>query len=88
MYYDNSAAVSLSKNDMYSKWVNRHGFQVSYRERWSSGQRIFIEYISTQLIVSDPLTKALPPKTKLTELVLDMEMSNFYVSMLVQKLML
>ena len=63
IFCDNTAAVFFSKNGKYSSG-SRH-MELKYlvvRERVQK-QRVSIENISTTLMVADPLTKGLPPKT-------------------------
>jgi hypothetical protein len=63
IYCDNSAAVFFSKNGKYSSG-SKH-MEVKYlvvRERVQK-QQVSIENISTTLMIADPLTKGLPPKT-------------------------
>ncbi|PKU80214.1 Retrovirus-related Pol polyprotein from transposon TNT 1-94 [Dendrobium catenatum] len=63
IYCDNTAAVFFSKNDKYTKGAKH--MELKYfavkEEVWK--QRVSFEHISTNLIIADPLTKRLPPKT-------------------------
>ncbi|KAA0039623.1 Retrovirus-related Pol polyprotein from transposon TNT 1-94 [Cucumis melo var. makuwa] len=63
IYCDNSAAVFFSKNDKYSKGVKHMELKYFAVKEEVQKQRVSIEYISTKLMVADPLTKGLPPKT-------------------------
>ena len=61
-YYDNSAAVFISKNN---KSVSRSKhIDIKYlaiRERVKE-EKVVIEHISTESMIADPLTKGMPPK--------------------------
>ena len=63
IYCDNSAAVFFSKNDKYSKGAKHMELKYFAVKEEVQKQRVFIEYISTNLMIADPLTKGLPPKT-------------------------
>ena len=63
LYYDNSAAVFLAKNNK-SGSRSKH-IDIKYlaiRERVKE-KKVVIEHISTKLMIADPLTKGMPPKT-------------------------
>ena len=63
IYCDNTAAVFFSKNGKYSSG-SKH-MELKYlvvRERVQK-QQVSIENLSTTLMIADPLTKGLPPKT-------------------------
>ena len=63
IYYDNTAVVFFSKNGKYSSG-SKH-MEVKYlvvRERVQK-QQVLIENLSTSLMIADPFTKGLPPKT-------------------------
>ncbi|XP_049345469.1 secreted RxLR effector protein 161-like [Solanum verrucosum] len=63
IYCDNTAAVFFSKNDKYSKGANHMELKYfSIREEVQK-HKVTIEHISTKLMIADPLTKGLPPKT-------------------------
>ena len=63
IYCDNSAAVFFSKNDKYSKGAKHMEIKYFAVKEEVQKQRVSIEHISTNLMVADPLTKGLPPKT-------------------------
>ncbi|CAL1361871.1 unnamed protein product [Linum trigynum] len=63
IYCDNSAAVFFSKNDKYSKGAKHMEVKYFVVKEEVQKQRVSIEHISTQLMIADPLTKGLPPKT-------------------------
>ena len=63
IYCDNSAAVFFSKNDKYSKGAKHMELKYLTVKEDVQKQRVSIEHISTQLMVADPLTKGLAPKT-------------------------
>ena len=60
MYCDNSIIIFFSKNDKYPKDMKLKYF-VAKEE--IQKQRVSIEYISTNLMILDPLTKGLLSKT-------------------------
>ena len=63
IYCDNTVAVFFSKNGKYSS-DSKH-MKVKYlvvRERVQK-QQVLIENLSTSLMIVDPFTKGLPPKT-------------------------
>ena len=62
MYYDNSAAVFMAKNNK-SGSRSKH-IDIKYlvvRERVKEN-KVVIEDVSTELMIADPLTKGIPPK--------------------------
>ena len=63
IYCDNSAAVFFSKNDKYSNGAKHMELKYLTVKEEVHKQRVSIEHISTQLMITDPLTKGLPPKT-------------------------
>ena len=63
IYCDNSAAVFFSKNDKYSKGAKHMELKYFVVKEEVQKQRVSIEHISTNLMIADPLTKGLPPKT-------------------------
>ena len=63
IYCDNSVAVFFSKNDKYSKGAKHMELKYLIVKEDVQKQRVSIEHISTQLMVADPLTKGLSPKT-------------------------
>ena len=63
IYCDNSAAVFFSKNEKYSKGVKDMELKYLTVKEDVRKRRVSIEHISTQLMVTDPLTKGLAPKT-------------------------
>jgi hypothetical protein len=63
IYCDNYAAVFFSKNDKYSKGAKHMELKYLTVKEDVQKQRVSIEHISTQLMVADPLTKGLAPKT-------------------------
>ena len=63
IYFHNSAAVFFSKNDKYSKGAKHMKLKYLTVKEDVQKQRVSIEHLSTQLMVADPLTKGLAPKT-------------------------
>jgi len=63
IYCDNIATVFFSKNDKYSKGAKHMELKYLVVKEEVHKQRVSIEHISTNLMVADPLTKGLPPKT-------------------------
>jgi len=63
MYCDNSIAVFFSKNNKYSKGAKHMELKYFVVKEEVQKQRVSIEHISTNLMITDPLTKGLPPKT-------------------------
>jgi len=62
IYCYNIATVFFSKNDKYSKGAKHMKLKYLVVKEVQK-QRVSIEHISTNLMVADPLTKGLPPKT-------------------------
>lgn len=63
IYCDNFAAVFFSKNDKYSKVAKHMELKYLAVKEEVQKQRVSTEHISIDLMVADPLTKGLPPKT-------------------------
>ena len=63
IYCDNSAAVFFSKNDRYSKGAKHMDLKYLSVKEEVQNQRVSVEHIGTELMIADPLTKGLPPKT-------------------------
>jgi len=63
IYCDNSASVFFSKNDKYSKGAKHMELKYFVVKEEIQNHRVSIEYISTDFMITDPLTKGLPPKT-------------------------
>lgn len=63
IYYDNSAAVFFSKNDNYSNGAKHMELKYFSVKEKVHKQRVSIEHITTTLMIADPLTTGLPPKT-------------------------
>ena len=63
IYCDNAVAVFFSKNDKYSKGAKHMELKFLSVKEEVQKQRVSIEHISTKLMIADPLTKGLPPKT-------------------------
>ncbi|XP_050233284.1 secreted RxLR effector protein 161-like [Mercurialis annua] len=63
IYCDNSAVVFFSKNDKYSKDAKHMEIKYFAVKEEVQKQRVSIEHISTHLMIADPLTKGLAPKT-------------------------
>ena len=63
IYCDNSATVFFSKNDKYSKGAKHMELKYFAVKEEVQKHRVSIEHISTDLMIADPLTKGLPPKT-------------------------
>ena len=63
IYCDNSAAVFFSKNDKYSKGAKHMELKYFAVKEEVQKHKVSIERISTDLMIDDPLTKGLPPKT-------------------------
>uniref|UniRef100_A0A2N9IKQ7 Integrase catalytic domain-containing protein n=1 Tax=Fagus sylvatica TaxID=28930 RepID=A0A2N9IKQ7_FAGSY len=60
---DNSAAVFFSKNDKYSNGAKHMELKYLAVKEEVQKQTVFIEHIKTELMIADPLTKGLAPKT-------------------------
>jgi len=54
---------SFLKNDKYPKGVKHVELKYLVVKEEVQKQRVLIEHINTNLMVADPLTKGLPPKT-------------------------
>ena len=63
IHCDNSVTVFFSKNYKYSNDVKHMELKYLTIKEEVQNQRVSIEHISTQLVIADPLTKGLPPKT-------------------------
>jgi len=59
----NSATVFFSKNDKYSKGEKHMDLKYLSVKEEVQKHRVVIEHIGTNLMIADPLTKGLPPKT-------------------------
>ena len=63
IYCDNSAAVFFSKNDKYSKGAKHMELKYLSVKEEVQKQKVSFEHIGTDLMIADPLTKGLLPKT-------------------------
>jgi len=63
IYCDNSVVVFFSKNDKYSKCAKHMELKYFAVKEEVQKHRVLIKHISTDLMIVDPLTKGLPPKT-------------------------
>ena len=63
IYCDNATAVFFSKKDKYSKGATHMELKYFIVKKEVQKQRVSIEHISTKLMIVDPLTKGLAPKT-------------------------
>ena len=63
IYCDNSVAIFFNKNDKYSKGAKHMELKYFVVKEEVTKQRVSIEHNSTNLMITDPLTKGLPPKT-------------------------
>ena len=63
IYCDNSTAVFFSKNDKYSRGAKHMELKYFVVKEEVQKHRVCIEHIRTDLIITDPLTKGLQPKT-------------------------
>ena len=63
IYCDNSIAVFFSKNDRYSKGAKHMEIKYFGVKEEVRKQRVSIEHVRTELMITDPLTKGLQPKT-------------------------
>ena len=63
VYCDKSATVFFNENDKYFKGANHMELKFFVIKEEVHKQRVSIEHISTNLMIVDPLTKGLPPKT-------------------------
>ena len=62
IHCDNSAAVFFSKNDKYSKGAKHMEIKYLAVKEEVQKHTVSIEYISTNLMIADPMIKGLPPK--------------------------
>ena len=61
IYYDNSAAIFMAKNNKSgsrSKHINIKYLAIRGRVK---EKKVVIEHVSTELMIADPLTKGMPP---------------------------
>ncbi|KAL2237887.1 UNVERIFIED_CONTAM: hypothetical protein Sindi_0980400 [Sesamum indicum] len=63
IYYDNSAAFLFSKNDKYSKGAKHMELKYLSVKEDVQKHRVSVEHNNKDLMVADPLTKGLQPKT-------------------------
>ena len=63
IYCDNSTAVFFSENDKYSKGIKHMELKYFTVNEKVQKQRGCIEHIRTDLMIANPLTKGLQPKT-------------------------
>ena len=63
IYCDNFAVVFFSKNDKYSNGAKHMDLKYLSIKEEVQKRRVLIEHIGTYLMIADPLTKGLPPKT-------------------------
>ncbi|GJW97700.1 retrovirus-related pol polyprotein from transposon TNT 1-94 [Tanacetum coccineum] len=61
IYCDNAATIFFSKNDKYSKCAKHMDIKFFIVKDEIQKQRVYLEHISTDLMIADPLTKGLPP---------------------------
>ena len=61
--YDNSTTIFFSKNDKYSKGAKHMEVKYFALKEQLLKQRVSIKHISTNLMIANPLTKGLSPKT-------------------------
>ncbi|GJY30989.1 retrovirus-related pol polyprotein from transposon TNT 1-94 [Tanacetum coccineum] len=62
IYCDNAATIFFSKNDKYSKGAKHMDIQFFIVKQEIQKQRVYLEHISKDLMIADPLTNGLPPK--------------------------
>ena len=62
IYCDNSATVFFSENDKYSKGAKHMELKYFAVKEEVQKHRVLIEHVSTELMITDPLTKGLSPK--------------------------
>jgi len=62
IYCDNSTVVFFSKNEKYSKGAKHMELKYFVVKKEVQKRRVSIEYISTYLMIANPLTKGLPAK--------------------------
>jgi len=63
IYCDNFAVVFFSKNDKYSNGAKHMDLKYLSIKEEVQKRRVLIEHIGTDLMIADPLTKGLSPKT-------------------------
>ena len=63
IYCDNSTAVFFSKNDKYSRGTKHMELKYFSVNEDFHKHRVCVEHIRTDLMIADPLTKSLQPKT-------------------------
>ena len=63
IYCDNFAAIFFSKNDKYSRGAKHIELEYFTVKEEVQKQRVYIEHIRPNLMITDPLTKGLQPKT-------------------------
>ena len=63
IYRDSSTAIFFSKNDKYSRGVKHMELKCFTIKGEVRKHRVCIEHIRTDLMIADPLTKGLQPKT-------------------------
>ena len=63
IYYDNPTTIFFSKNDKYSKGAKHMEVKYFALKEQLLKQRVSIKHISTNLMIANPLTKGLLPKT-------------------------
>ena len=63
IFLDNSATIFFSKNEKYSNGAKHMELKYFSVKEEVHKQRVSIKHINTELMVVDPLTKGLPPKT-------------------------
>ncbi|GKB84998.1 retrovirus-related pol polyprotein from transposon TNT 1-94 [Tanacetum coccineum] len=61
IYCDNAATIFFSKNDKYSKSAKHMDIMFFIMKDEIRKQRVYLEHISTDLMIANPLTKGLPP---------------------------
>ncbi|GJU88303.1 retrovirus-related pol polyprotein from transposon TNT 1-94 [Tanacetum coccineum] len=62
IYCDNAATIFFSKNDKYSKGAIHMDIKFFIVKEEIQKQRVYLEHLTTDLMIADPLTKGLPPK--------------------------
>jgi len=63
IYCDNSTTVFFSKNDKYLKGAKHMDLKYLSVKEEVQKRGVLIEHIGTDLMIADPLTKGLPPKS-------------------------
>ncbi|GJW46001.1 retrovirus-related pol polyprotein from transposon TNT 1-94 [Tanacetum coccineum] len=61
-HYKQAAENLFSKNDKYSNGAKHMDIKYFIVKGETQKQRVYLEHISTDLMIDDPLTKGLPPK--------------------------